>query len=130
MSSIPEELKYTTSHEWVQLLDNDLVRVGITDHAQGSLGDLVYVELPELGNTYQAEEECAVVESVKSASDLYCPIAGEIVEVNDLLKDSPETVNTDPYGNGWIFCLRPDDIDDLQGLLDADAYQATLPDSE
>jgi glycine cleavage system H protein len=111
-------------------LDDDLVRVGITDHAQESLGDMVYVELPEVGNTYQAEEECAVVESVKSASDLYCPIAGEIVEVNEMLRDHPETVNTDPYGNGWIFCLRPDDINDLQGLLDAEAYQAALPDSE
>lgn len=130
MSEIPEELKYTRSHEWVQIQDDGSVRVGITDYAQEELGDMVYVELPEVGKSYQAEQECAVLESVKSASDIYCPIAGKIVEANASLADTPDTVNTDPYGDGWIFRLQPDDEEDLETLLDADVYGALISGGE
>jgi glycine cleavage system H protein len=126
MSEIPEELKYTRSHEWVQLQDDGSLRVGITDYAQQELGDMVYVELPEVGKSYEAEQECAVLESVKSASDIYCPIAGKIVEANTSLVDTPDTVNSDPYGDGWIFRIQPDDEDDLDTLLDADVYGALI----
>jgi glycine cleavage system H protein len=122
MSNIPQDLKYTSSHEWVKPLPDGTVRVGITDHAQNALGDMVYVELPEVGTVYPAQAECAVVESVKSASDLYCPVAGEIVEVNSALVEQAEIVNRDPYGEGWIFRLRPEDANDLDDLLDADEY--------
>lgn len=122
MSNIPQDLKYTSSHEWVKPLPDGTVRVGITDHAQNALGDMVYVELPAVGTVYPAQAECAVVESVKSASDLYCPVAGEIVEVNTVLAEQAEIVNRDPYGEGWIFRLRPEDASDLDDLLDADEY--------
>ncbi|MGH8568448.1 MAG: glycine cleavage system protein GcvH [Gammaproteobacteria bacterium] len=126
MSQIPEDLKYTTSHEWVRVLSDGTVRVGISDHAQKALGDMVFVEVPEAGGAYPARAECAVVESVKSASDLYCPLSGEVVEVNTALEHEPEIINRDPYGEGWIFRLRPDNPADLERLLDADEYAATL----
>jgi glycine cleavage system H protein len=130
MNNIPEDLKYTSSHEWVKPLPDGTVRVGITDYAQHALGDMVYVELPEVGNSYPAQAECAVVESVKSASDLYCPVSGEVVEANQALSDNAEIVNRDPYGAGWIFRLRPDDLSDLDDLLDADEYAESVRSEE
>ncbi|MFA5921744.1 MAG: glycine cleavage system protein GcvH [Methylococcaceae bacterium] len=125
MSDLPENLKYAMSHEWAQLEDDNVVRVGITDFAQEQLGDLVYIELPELGRKIKAQEQCAVVESVKTASDLFSPVSGEIVAVNLALADEPEQVNNDPYG-AWIFCVKADDLLDLDQLLDADAYQLVI----
>jgi len=122
MSTVPAELKYSTSHEWVKDNGDGTVTVGITDHAQDALGDLVFVELPEVGRTVAVEEACAVVESVKAASDIYSPLSGEVTEVNAELVDAPETINEDPYGGGWIFKLRPADVGELGSLLDADAY--------
>ena len=126
MSNVPGELKYTRDHEWVALLEDGTVRVGITDHAQAALGDLVFVEVPEAGSALAAGDACAVVESVKAASDVYCPVSGEILEVNEALADSPETINRDPYGDGWIMTIQPDDADELEELMDADAYQELL----
>lgn len=126
MSHVPEDLKYSPAHTWSELLDDGLVKVGITDHAQKELGDIVFVELPEVEREYTAGEECAVVESVKSASDIYCPISGEIVHVNHGLEDMPEKINTDPYNAGWIFILRPNDEVDLDELIDADAYSELI----
>lgn len=122
MSNVPGDLKYTKSHEWVKTMDDGSVSIGITDHAQELLGDLVFVELPEVGRELTAGEECAVVESVKAASDAYSPIAGEVVAVNEALADSPETVNQDPYGEGWMFRVAPADPSALDALLDAAAY--------
>ncbi len=122
MSNIPQELKYVKSHEWVRDEGDGVVTVGITDHAQELLGDMVFVEVPEVGTALDAEQECAVVESVKAASDVYAPLGGEVVEVNEALEDSPETVNQDPYGDGWLFKLKLADTGALDGLLDADAY--------
>ena len=107
MSDLPVNLKYATSHEWVSVEEDNLVRVGITDFAQQQLGDLVYLELPELGRKVKAQEQCAVVESVKTASDLFSPVSGEIVDTNQALTDEPELVNDDPYGT-WIFCVKAD----------------------
>lgn len=126
MSDIPSELKYASTHTWSEMQDDGTVRIGITNHAQVELGDIVFVELPETGKTYSSGTECAVVESVKSASDIYCPLNGEVVEVNNELEDSPEIINTDPYGDGWIFILQPDDISELDELLDADDYQELI----
>jgi glycine cleavage system H protein len=123
MSDIPSDLRYCSTHEWVSNVENEVVTVGITDHAQEQLGDLVFVELPEVGITVVAEGECAVVESVKAASDIYSPVNGEVVEVNEALADSPELINDDPYGDGWIFKMRIADESDLDNLLDADGYQ-------
>jgi glycine cleavage system H protein len=125
MSDLPENLKYAISHEWAQLEDDNVVRVGITDFAQEQLGDLVYIELPELGRKIKAQEQCAVVESVKTASDLFSPVSGEIVAVNLALVDEPEQINEDPYG-AWIFCVKADDLSDLDQLMDADAYQLVI----
>ncbi len=122
MSNVPGDLKYTKSHEWVKTMDDGSVSIGITDHAQELLGDLVFVELPEVGRELTAGEECAVVESVKAASDAYSPIAGEVVAVNEALADSPETVNQDPYGEGWMFRVAPAEPSALDALLDAAAY--------
>lgn len=122
MSDIPEHLKYAKTHEWSKCEDENIVRVGITDFAQQELGDLVYVELPEVGRKLQAGEQCAVVESVKTASDLYSPVSGEVTAVNDDLNDEPEQVNDDPY-DAWIFCVKADDPSELENLLDADAYR-------
>jgi len=124
MSETPEDLKYTKSHEWVRVNDDGTLTIGITDHAQDQLGDMVFVEVPEIDHELEAEDACAVVESVKAASDVYAPVAGTVVDVNDDLSDSPETVNQDPYGAGWIMKLRPSDIDAVDGLMDAEAYVA------
>ena len=126
MSNIPVELKYAKSHEWARTNDDGSVTVGISDSAQDQLGDMVFIEVPEVGMTVTAEEACAVVESVKAASDVYAPVGGEIVEVNENLADSPEMVNTDAYGDGWIFRMQPADAAELGALMDADAYESFL----
>jgi glycine cleavage system H protein len=122
MSEIPGDLKFLKSHEWARIEDDGLIRVGISDHAQGQLGDLVYVELPEVGAHIQAGNGAAVVESVKAASDIYSPVSGEIVAVNEALGDKPEIINEDAYGEGWIFLVRVENNDEMNELLDADAY--------
>jgi len=126
MSEIPGDLKFLKSHEWARVEDNGLVRVGISNHAQDALGDLVYVELPEIGASVQAGHAAAVVESVKAASDIYSPVSGEVVEVNEGLADKPETINEDAYGEGWIFVVRITNRDELNELLDADAYAEVI----
>jgi len=130
MSEIPGDLKFMKSHEWARLEDDGLVRVGISDHAQEQLGDLVYVELPEVGAQVGPDNGCAVVESVKAASDVYSPIHGEVVRVNEALDDKPESINEDAYGDGWIFVVRPDDKSELDDLLDPDAYAELLESEE
>ncbi len=130
MSDIPGDLRFTKSHEWVRVEDDDLVRVGISDHAQNLLGDLVFVELPEVGDHLDKESACAVVESVKAASDVYAPLSGEVVEVNDSLLDAPEMVNESCYEDGWLFALRIDDEDELSDLMDADGYESQLEDDD
>ena len=122
MSNLPSELLYTKSHEWVRRETDGSVTVGITHHAQELLGDLVFVETPEVGTHFDAGDDCAVVESVKAASDVYAPVAGEVLESNELLAGAPETINTEPYGDGWLFRLQPGDPAELDGLMDADAY--------
>lgn len=124
--NVPKDLKYTKTHEWVQV-DDDSAIIGITDFAQSQLSDLTYVELPQAGDHIEAEEEVAVLESVKAASDIYAPLSGTIVEVNDALDNSPELINTDPYGEGWLLRVTPDNIADIDQLLDADQYEETLP---
>lgn len=127
MSNVPEELSYTSEHEWVSALTAEgTVRVGITDHAQDALGDVVYVDLPSVGDSVAAEDSFGEIESTKSVSDLFAPIAGEIVAVNEGLEDDPALVNSDPYGEGWILEIRPENADDLANLLDAEAYKAEL----
>ena len=126
MSNIPADLKYVASHEWLKLEDDGIITVGITDHAQDLLGDVVFVELPEVGRTVSADEEIAVVESVKAASDVYAPIAGEIIEINDELVDSPELANEDPYGKAWFFKIKPTNVADYDDLLSAEEYQSAL----
>jgi glycine cleavage system H protein len=123
MSNIPGELKYSKSHEWVRINDDGSVTIGITEHAQDLMGDMVYVELPETGASLNQGDDCAVVESVKAASDVYAPIGGEILEVNDALADAPETINSDPYGEGWIFRMTPADGAEIDALMDANAYE-------
>jgi glycine cleavage system H protein len=126
MSEVPLELKYTKSHEWVRQEDDGSITVGITDHAQELLGDLVFVELPETGSVMAADEACCVVESVKAASDVYMPLSGEIFEVNDMLGDTPETINDSPYDDGWLFRLNPSEPLELEELMDAEDYQAEI----
>lgn len=121
MSDIPELLKYAKSHEWSSLEANNIVRVGITDFAQEELGDLVYIELPEVGRPVQAGEQCVVVESVKTASDLYSPLTGEITAINDTVVDEPSLVNDTPY-NSWLFCVKAEDVSGLEQLMSADEY--------
>lgn len=128
MSDIPGDLNYTDTHEWVRKDENGVVTVGITDHAQASLGELVYVELPEVGSELSAGDACAVVESVKAASDVYSPVEGVVVEINEALADQPELVNEQPYDDGWIMRLDQVSEEEIAGLLDADAYEATLGD--
>jgi len=123
MSNVPANLKYAASHEWMLLNTDGTVTVGITDHAQEALGDLVFVELPEVGAHYEAEKEIAVVESVKAAADVYAPIAGTVTEVNQAAADAPESVNQDAYA-AWLFKMTPDNVADLDKMLDAAAYQA------
>lgn len=123
MSQTPEDLKYAKTHEWVRLEGDSTVTVGISDHAQELLGDLVFVELPETGTSVTAGKECAVVESVKAASDIYAPVSGEIIDTNAGLADSPEIVNSDPYGEGWLFRIKPVDTGELDALLDAKTYE-------
>jgi len=123
MSTIPGELKYLPSHEWVRLEeDGETVTVGITDHAQDLLGDVVFVELPEVDTVIAAGEEAGVVESVKAASDIFAPIGGKVIEINESLEESPEFVNSDPYDDGWFFKLKISDADELSGLLNAEDY--------
>ncbi len=123
MSDIPQDFRYTKTHEWIAQNDEGSLTVGITDHAQGLLGDLVFVEVPEEGTTFQEGDDSAVVESVKAASDVYAPVDGEVTAGNELLDDAPETINTDPYGDGWIYKIKPEDEGAFDGLMDADAYQ-------
>ena len=130
MSEIPGDLKFLKSHEWARVEGNGRVTVGISDHAQGLLGDLVYVELPEVGTTAKANEQIAVVESVKAASDVYSPISGTVVEVNSALSDKPETINEDAYGEGWMFVVEVSNSEELNELLDPDAYAEGLEDEE
>lgn len=122
MSNIPVELKYAKTHEWARTNDDGSVTVGISDSAQDQLGDMVFIEVPEVGQSVAAGEGCAVVESVKAASDVYAPVSGEILEVNEALADSPETVNQDAYGEGWLFRMQPGNAGDMDALMDSDAY--------
>lgn len=126
MSNVPTELKYASSHEWVRAEGNGVYTVGITEHAQELLGDMVFVDLPEVGRSVTAGEDCAVAESVKAASDIYAPISGEIVAVNGELESSPELVNSEPYGDGFLFQIKASDEGELANLLDAAAYQASI----
>lgn len=126
MSNIPSDLKYVTSHEWIREEDDGTVTVGITDHAQELLGDVVYVELPELDSEVALEDEIAVVESVKAASDIYAPLSGTIVAVNEALEDAPETVNSSPYDDGWMFKMKPSEPSELANLIDAEAYGSEI----
>lgn len=123
MSNIPSELKYLSSHEWVRVeADGETAVIGITDHAQELLGDVVFVELPEVGASIAAGDEAGVVESVKAASDIYAPVSGEVIEINETLEDAPETVNSEPYDDGWFFKVKLSDTSELSALLDADGY--------
>ena len=124
MSELPGDLKYTNEHEWLRQEEDGTVTIGITDHAQTALGDLVYVELPEIGQEVDSGGEMAVVESVKAASDVYAPISGEVVAVNEDLSDDPEKINADPYGDGWIFKIQPNEASDIESMMDPDDYQA------
>jgi glycine cleavage system H protein len=128
MSNTPNELKYASSHEWARLEADGTVTVGITDHAQDALGDVVFVELPEVGATLNASDEAGVVESVKAASDIYAPVSGEVTAINPLLEEEPETINAEPYEDGWFFKLKPTDTSELESLLSAEDYQAQCDD--
>ena len=130
MANIPEDLKYTKTHEWVRDEGDGVVTVGITDHAQELLGDLVFVEVPEAGTGVEAGAEIAVVESVKAASDVYSPVSGEVTESNEALADAPESVNDSPYENGWICKIRLSDAGELEGLMDADSYATHAEEEE
>ena len=129
MSNVPKDLKYAKSHEWAQKQPDGSVVIGITDHAQSALGDLVFVEVPKAGRKLNAGEACAVVESVKAASDVYAPIAGEVVDANGALANAPETLNQDPYGKGWMFKLKPANAADLGQMLDAAGYEKVVAES-
>ena len=126
MTDFPENLKYTKDHEWVKKLDDGFFLVGITHHAQDSLGDVTFVELPEMGSSFKESDVFGVVESVKAASDLFMPIAGEVVECNEELNNSPEMVNQDPYGEGWMIKISSADVSDMDKLLDAQSYQSLV----
>lgn len=126
MSNIPADLKYVASHEWLRREADGTITVGITDHAQDLLGDVVYVELPEVGSEVEADQEIAVVESVKAASDVYAPISGEIVEINEELVDNPEWANEEPYGKAWFFKVKPANPADYDNLMSSDEYESSL----
>lgn len=126
MSNIPSELKYATSHEWVRVESDGIVTVGITEHAQGLLGDMVFVELPDVDDSISTGDDVAVAESVKAASDIYAPISGTVVEINEALEDSPELVNSDAFGEGWLFKVKLDDASELENLLDAEGYANSI----
>jgi len=130
MNEIPGDLKFMKSHEWARLEENARVTVGISDHAQSQLGDLVYVELPTPGDRVEAGTACAVVESVKAASDVYAPVSGTVVEINESLADKPETINEDAYGEGWLFVVEASEPDQLNDLLDPDLYAELIEDEE
>ncbi len=126
MSNIPSELKYVTSHEWVREEGDNIVTVGITEHAQELLGDMVFVELPEVDDAISTGDDVAVAESVKAASDIYAPVSGTVIEVNEELEDSPELVNSDAFGEGWLFKVKLDDTAELDNLLDAEGYANSI----
>lgn len=130
MSNVPQELKYTPSHEWVRNEGDGIYTVGITEHAQELLGDMVFIDLPDVGAVFAASDDCAVAESVKAASDIYAPLGGDIVAVNEELEASPELVNSAPYTDGWLFQIKAADESEFAGLLDAEAYEATLDEDE
>ena len=130
MSKVPADLRFMKSHEWARLEADGTITIGISDHAQGLLGDLVYVELPTVGDRVEAGNACAVVESVKAASDVYSPVTGKVVEVNAALSDKPETINEDAYGDGWIFVIEAEEPEQLNELLDPDAYAELLEDED
>ena len=129
MSEVPTELKFLSTHEWV-LVEDKVATIGVSDHAQELLGDLVYVELPEQGSTVAAGDSVGVIESVKAASDTYAPLSGEIIEVNDELEDSPEKINNDPYGDGWMYKIAIEDSEEVENLLNADAYQDSIAEDD
>lgn len=130
MSHIPSELKYLSSHEWLRVESDGTAYMGITDHAQAALGDLVFVETPEMGAALVAGEEAGVVESVKAASDLYSPVSGEVVEINEALADAPETINNDPYGDGWVCRIKLTEPSEIETLMSAEDYTAQLESEE
>ena len=123
--NIPENLKYSKEHEWIAV-EGDIVTIGITDYAQGELGDVVFVELPGVGDTFEMQDAFGTIEAVKAVSDLYCPVTGEVVEINESLEDAPETVNKDPYGEGWMIKIKVDNPAQLDDLMDANAYKELL----
>src|SRR5690606_13327952 len=131
MSNIPSDLRYLSSHEWARLEDDgQTVTVGVTDYAQDMLGDVVYVETPEVGTELSAGDEAGVVESVKAASDIFSPVSGEVIAVNEALEEAPETVNASPYDDGWFFRVKPSDLSELDDALDADGYRQVIEDEE
>jgi glycine cleavage system H protein len=130
MSNAPTDRRYAKSHEWIKDEGDGSLTIGITDHAQELLGDLVFVDLPEVGQALEAGSDCAVVESVKAASDVYSPISGEVIAVNETLDETPETINEDAFGEGWMFKIKPTDMSELDSLLDADGYDALLTEEE
>ncbi|MDF2690265.1 MAG: glycine cleavage system protein [Gammaproteobacteria bacterium] len=130
MSQVEDDLKYADTHEWVRMDDEAIATVGISDHAQHLLGELVYVELPEVGDEIEAGEEAGVVESVKAASDVYAPVSGTIIEVNELLERTPEIVNSEPYGDGWLYRIRVNDTTELDSLMTAEQYLAAVEEEE
>ena len=128
MSDIPGDLKFLSSHEWARVESDGTITIGISDHAQDLLGDIVFVELPEIGQSVDAENDTAIVESVKAASDIYSPLSGEVIEVNSLLEDQPEIINSSPYEDGWFFKLTPSDMDELDNLLSPEDYSEVCED--
>ena len=128
MSDIPGDLKFLSSHEWARVESDGIITIGISDHAQDLLGDIVFVELPEIGQSVDAESDTAIVESVKAASDIYSPLSGEVIEVNSLLEDQPEIINSSPYEDGWIYKLTPSDLDELDNLLSPEDYSEVCED--